>query len=730
MKKNYLHKGLVLIVLTVPLNAMGQETTEVNETPIVEEVIVTGSFIKREKFDMASPVEVIDSVDVLASGYTNIGSFIRDLTYTQNVDTVANVLGAQDGGQDSNSARFNLRGLGTSSTLTLFDGRRVPSQAAVAGILPDIAMARAEIILDGGAATYGTDAIAGVVNMIPMKEYEGFKIRGFYSADADRISPEPKLSVLFGRTFGDFNVTAAAEYSERKTGLYRTDRPRYLEADNDTSVTGNPGSFSFYGGGAPAGGGFRGVDPQCGQFNGTRIDDSQAGSFPSGTNPGFFCTFEYGEYQDYKRPNEDFIAYVSTRYDVNENLNLQAMVNYNDRTSVLISSPTTGERGSNNLLLIPSTHPNNVFSVFGTVSPRNWRPFTANDSSTIPSHLDSRNAANSAFEYETFLFSFGAEFEIPNTSWSGSSWVTRGQNKTHTRSHGLNLDNLALALRGEGGPNGNQWLNPFGSASPLSTTFTSGTGAIVNGYGNCETGTGIDPANGNPCSANDQTLVDWLFVKQHYETLDTDSWSWEGVLTGDLFEVPAGTVAAAFGAQYRYYEYVTGGSPLGSTPSSIFTNVSALGGPASLNYNTAPTNGVSDGSYGELAVNSIFGEIDIPIIDQLSMILAVRHERFVDFDLQATVPKVSFRYEPFENLSLRTSYGEGFLAPTVAEVTLDPTPGCSEAFTGTDPFVGGTLVGALSCRQGNPGLDPEISEVINFGFTWRGFDDDLELSLD
>lgn len=718
MKKNSLYLGIAACTLAIPFSIQAQDE--------VEELVVTGSHIKRDKFEMASPVEVIDAVDVLSSGYTNIGSYIRDLTYTQNVDTVANVLGAQDGGQDSNSARFNLRGLGTSSTLTLFDGRRVVSQAAVAGLIPDIAMARVEIILDGGAATYGTDAIAGVVNMIPVKNYDGTKVRGFYTVDAEGDSPEPKISILTGKTFGNFNITAAVEYSERKDALYRSDRPEYLAADSDTSPTGNPGSFSVYGGGNPAGGGFRGNDPQCGQFNGTRTDDSQRGSFPSGgvAFGGFGCTFEYGEYQDSKRPNEDLIAYVSTTYEVSDNLTLQAMFNFNDRTSTFISSPSTGERGSNNLLLIPSTHPNNIFPVFANVSPRGWRPFTANDGATIPSHLDSHGSNNGDFDYQTAMFSIGAEFNFGDTSWSGSSWMTRSQDKRHVTGSYLNLDNLTLALQGMGGVNGNQWFNPFGSASPLATSI-----GTVNGHGACETGTGVDPGNGNPCSRNDQGLVNWLYERHSFESRDTDAWSWEGVVTGDLFELPAGPVAMAVGAQYRYYQFETHGNPLARTPSAIHTTVSSVGGPASLDYNTAPTNGISTGTSGELGVKSLFTEFDIPILDNLTMILALRYEDFQDFDLTATVPKVSFRWEPIENLSLRTSYGEGFLAPTVTEITFDPTPGCAEAFTGTDPFLGGTLVGILSCSNGNPGLSPEESEVFNVGFTWKALDG-LELSLD
>lgn len=79
----------------------------------IEEVVVTGSFIRNSQFTNASPVETITQEDLWTSGAANLGEYLRDMPYMENIDTVASVLATQDGQQDSNSARFNLRGLGT-----------------------------------------------------------------------------------------------------------------------------------------------------------------------------------------------------------------------------------------------------------------------------------------------------------------------------------------------------------------------------------------------------------------------------------------------------------------------------------------------------------------------------------------------------------------------------------------------------------------------------------------
>ncbi|MGQ9425827.1 TonB-dependent receptor plug domain-containing protein [Gilvimarinus sp. F26214L] len=709
MKRRPLYFAILAATASLSHPILAQENEGAD--PTVEEIVVTGSFIKRDKFDMASPVESIDAVDIQTSGYTSIGPYIRDLTYTANVDTVANVLSVADGQQDSNSARFNLRGLGTSSTLTLMDGRRVLNSGAVAGIIPDIALDRVEVILDGGAATYGTDAVAGVVNLIPIQRFDGAKVRGFYTQDSEGDIYEPKVSLLFGRSFDRLDVVAAIDYSERKDALHRSDRPDYLRADNDTSISGNPGSYSV-----AATGGFGGVDPGCGTGNAGREDDGLAGSYPGGlpTDLGtglpiaLACTMEYGQFQDYKRPYEDLVTYLTASYELNDSVTLRGFLNYNDRTSVLVSTPSTAERGSNDLLNISPVHPNSPFPY--TVTPRNWRPFSANGA-TQPSFMDDRGSLNTPWNYVTTSLALGTEFDM-GSGWTGEAWATRANSSTTIKNTWLNLDRLSMALRGEGGPDGDQWFNPFYSASVHSPDYVP-----------CETGTGAG------CTANDQTLVNWLYHSDEYEASETEYWSVEGFVTGDLFELPAGAVQVAVGAQFRETEYMIQGNPLARTASEIYTNAAADGGPASQDYNSAVNNGVSGRSVTESAVSSLFTEFLVPIADELEMTLAMRYEDFRDLGMSATVPKVSFRYQPLDNLSLRASVGEGFLAPTVSEVTIDDNPQCSELFSGTDPVTGGDLANALSCSNGNPDLDPEESEIFNLGATWKATDN-LEFSLD
>ena len=305
LKRSLLYSSIIL-AMNAPI-VMAQDDAD------IEEVVVTGSYIRNSDFTGASPVDTVDQQTLLNYGAANIGQYIRDLTYTQNVDTVANVLGGAGGGQDSNSAQFNLRGLGVASTLTLLDGRRNVNSGAISAILPDIATDRIEVVLDGGSALYGSDAVAGVVNLIPIKEFDGLRIRTFYGRDDGGDFEEPKIGIMWGKNFANgLKVVTALEVG-RKTPLQRTERAKYLRVDNATFI-GAPGHY-HYDSGAPY------LDPSCNTFGNETTDKGMKGSSQSGypIAGGLLCGFHYAQWTDYNREANDyvFLATPSTKYRTN-----------------------------------------------------------------------------------------------------------------------------------------------------------------------------------------------------------------------------------------------------------------------------------------------------------------------------------------------------------------------------------------------------------------------------
>jgi len=169
---SYLIQACMAGALVVPGLALAQQ----ERTPEVEEVVVTGSFIRNSAFAQNNPVDNVSQAEITQAGAPNMGNFIRDLPYTQNTNTVNSVNASSSGSQTSVGTTFNLRGLGENSTLTLMDSMR-SVDSAINTLLPEIAIDRMEVVLDGGSALYGSDAVAGVVNNIPVKSYYGLRVR-------------------------------------------------------------------------------------------------------------------------------------------------------------------------------------------------------------------------------------------------------------------------------------------------------------------------------------------------------------------------------------------------------------------------------------------------------------------------------------------------------------------------------------------------------------------------
>jgi len=234
--RHLIHSCLVASI-AFPVLAQAQAAAE----PEVEEVVVTGSYIRNSAFAQNSPVDTVTAEDLFESGAPNIGAYIRDLSYTQNTNVVNIVLGSADGAQTGNSS-FNLRGLGENSTLTLIDGARTLSPLMSAS-LPEIAIERMEMVLDGGSALYGSDAVAGVVNIIPIKEFEGFRARSYYQRTEDGAMENMTGSFMWGKSFDNgINYVGAFE-AQKQTPLMMYERTREWQHSNNASNAGPIGSF-------------------------------------------------------------------------------------------------------------------------------------------------------------------------------------------------------------------------------------------------------------------------------------------------------------------------------------------------------------------------------------------------------------------------------------------------------------------------------------------------------
>lgn len=683
--------GCVASSLALPVALYGQ----VGGETAIEEVVVTGSFIRNSAFAQNNPVDNVTQAEILESGAPNMGNYIRDLPYTQNTNTVANVNAGNSGGQSSVGTTFNLRGLGENSTLTLMDGMR-SVDAGVNTLLPEIAIDRLEVVLDGGSALYGSDAVAGVVNLIPVKSFDGFRTRVYHQRDDPGAFEDNKIGVLFGKTFNNgLSWVIAADYANT-TPLMTFERPRTLRADYGWATSGNPGVWRELVNATPNPGEVHGgslvapnlVDPSCGTFNEV-TDFGQPNNNPSGIpRPGGNCFFNYSQQWPLAEGKTEMNLFQNLTYELGDRIELEAQMSLASRESENHNTLSYQLNANNRqVLVVPANHPANPYGV--DVGPQLWRPFA--NAGTLPSYQDpATGARKQTFEDKISRYKFTARFDLTDTWTANSAYSFQHTHRDYT-ARMVNILHLSNALIGQGGPNGNEWFNPFGSADPRSPFYDADV------------------------TANSQALVDFIAPTVPFRTSEQELTVFEINATGDLYELPAGMARMAVGYQMRDIAEWNYANPLSKIRQDYNSSI----------IDTPPV----DLDFGS-RVQAAYVEFEVPILENLDAQVAVRHENFTTFRIKATTPKVAVRWEPIPTLALRASVGESFLAPTPADARpFDPNENCGEIFFGADPLTGGVLNGGATCSSGNQNLRPETSDIWNAGFTWEPIND-LSISLD
>jgi len=232
----------------VPLMSLSSFLYAQEQAGEIEEVLVTGSYLKSSPKDGASPIVIVDRSDIDQMGAMSISDITRNLTANSGAE---NVPDSFTSGATQGTSNVNLRGLGLGSTLVLVNGRRNTLAAATANdgssfvdtsMIPAIAVERVEVLKEGAASVYGSDAIAGVVNYITRSDFEGTEVGVFHQSTTSDSQADTQLSLLHGWASDKTNVVIAAQYMDR-SNLNGSDRPTLIE--NANSGLGN--SFLLFG---------------------------------------------------------------------------------------------------------------------------------------------------------------------------------------------------------------------------------------------------------------------------------------------------------------------------------------------------------------------------------------------------------------------------------------------------------------------------------------------------
>ena len=640
--KNNLHKYILPFVLVSVGSNMFAQDNEVNQND-VEEVVVVGSQIKGASISGALPVSVLSSEDIEALGVDS-----GDELLAQIAENGANYYNEQDWNGGVNGARgdvgsFNIRNLGTGNTLALINGRRlvqnpsyqteliggsyVPVMSVNSNNIPIGGVDRVEILKDGASAIYGADAVAGVVNTVLKKEFEGFNIKARLAAYDHFSTEDNKVSIEFGTDLNDgrTNLGIFFDYYDRGE-INANEDPRWADGDwayknldlgpfqgsfRNSSNQGIFGKFYTYGTKKKAWSFYPTGAGKCNQSS--AIDLGAAGCLEDSTSSTDRPRTNLNEDRAVRSQLERVNFFVYLNHEMQDGSELF--------TEIGAYSADSGPRNlyQQSTLGASSTCTSNIQAMI--IPAENF--YNPLDSDLCKDDYRFPNKPISSTALNTYRLLQGVRGSYDNGWDYEAAFVWSKAYSRNVVENRIGMDLLALAL-----------------ADQTAAAFNPFHGGVV-------------PSN------IERTWVD-VYRKNETDLLMIDF----KLTNNDLFELPGGSAGMLLGYEYREESFADMRDPrLNGTISwtnpwgETYPFVSAVA-------NSSPT----PNSSGEREVTSIFAELQMPVMDNLDIQLALRHEDFSDISETATVGKFAFGWQLHEKLLFRGSYQTAFRAPNLVTV--------------------------------------------------------------
>jgi iron complex outermembrane receptor protein len=698
----------------------GAASAAVTSTPVLaqeteagelEQIVVTGSRIRRVDAETASPVFTLDRTAIAETGVTTVGDLLQQIPSVSGAAINPQV----NNGGGTGASAVELRGLGTQRTLVLLNGRRLGNLqnqnfGADVNVIPTNLVERVEVLKEGAGAIYGSDAVGGVVNFVTRTDFDGLEV-GYDYGVADKGDGELNTVNVAWGSQGERGGIAISGTYQKQEEISAGDRSYTKEAiyfytyvfASGSSRTPNgriylPENHALASLGCD-------VD-SAGNFSVTRI----AGA-PGGSLSDFRC-FEGSDAYNYQpfnlvlTPQERASLYTQANYEISDEIEAYGEILHNYTTSGFQIAPLPFDTRSDTVV-IPV---NNVFNpfgeTFGAADPDNpfqqalWR-------------LEGLGNRSSKSDTTTTQVTAGLRGSLGIGNWQWDLAGTYAGTDQDSQIEGYLFRPL---LQPAVGPN-----------------FIDGDGVVQ-----CGTPDNIIPncVPINPFNLESEQSVEALnriaagyhtnysFV-QRIATLN---------FNGDLFEMPAGPLAAAVGLEY------------GDQDGSFDTDYNTQAQPPLFNVCQLSNETCSGDSRGDYSVKSVYLELfapilkDIPAVQALNLTAGVRYS---DYSLFGDSTDMTFKveYRPISDLMLRASYAEVFRVPTLYDLYQAPASSASQF---NDPCVGLTaeMVAAnpnfsLACENivpnggfeqpnaqidglllGSEELTPETGEVLTYGFVY------------
>jgi iron complex outermembrane receptor protein len=708
--------GAGALAVSIAPSAMAQSSGA--DSGEIEEIITTGSRIKRADLDSASPVTVINQEDILVTGITDVGDLLQRLPSMS-----GSPIGTTTNNGGNGSVQIDLRGLGVVRTLTLVNGKRTVDGGDYQTI-PAAMIDRVEILKDGASAVYGADAVAGVVNIITKKDFDGIQVDVQTADWFDSKGVNNTIALVAGKTFDAGNFFFGVEYVDQEEA-YQSDAPWdyfqnqwYIYPGGCESQVTAPYDGTPQGGCYPLGSSRIPASRLGFISQGTfLIDDAQAATQPYEVGmmvPHDGRTYNYAPVNYIQTPYERVNLFANGSIDLNDTMTLSGELRGNIRSSAQELAP------------MPYNSPTDP-GYSGTFNGTAYNGISE-DNYYLRQAVDAYNAANgTSLIYEpvsdarrrmiettrrftqdisqiqanaTLTGGFGeVEWEV----YYNKGWRSRTDND-FGQFFGPNLSNAmgpSADLNGDGQP------ECYGDINDPSTLIT---GCVPFNF----FGGGAVNEQGIPTIT---TVTDDMLAYVGVDLVDTfviDLDQGGIAFTGPLFELPGGDMGWAAGYEYRK-EALTYTPDSGKQKDEVTGNTGA-------------------GTSGDYSVDSLYVEFFVPFFDNgsqaLDLTVGARYDDFSTFG-DNTTWQAGLEFNVIEDLKIRATAGEVFRAPGIYELfggqvdsfptyndPCDPTnnsgtlaPGCTSTSVQLDSQV-------LARVGGNPNLEPESGDTLTAGIVW------------
>ncbi len=703
---------------TMSVTANAQQSED--EADNLEEIVVTGSRIKRDTFSSSTPVSVIDAVEISATGTTNLGDLLQ--TIPQAISTFNNANTAFST-TFSGLNLTDLRFLGTERTLVLVNGRRFVSGTPPGGgygvdlnAIPTAMIERVEVLTGGASAIYGSDAVAGVVNIITKTDFEGVDIDVQVGAATEGDKEKQDFTVTMGGEFGDggFGVVSLGYSNDEPL---RSRERSFSEFDSvyaDLDGDGFGESVVWLGSSFPPQGRLNPPGPGD-QFNGdgTVFQDPSDANGPFGT-PANSDRFNRAAFRTIFNPVERRFATANLSYPLADNITAYTELNWSTVRSDSEIEPFA--LSINDDIFQFSRGGNFGFDVASNLlMPDLLRQNLLNAGVTNTNQLGTNGWVRRLVEFgprasdidrTTTRGLVGMNVAL-NDNWELEMYASYGRTEQNQENTGqINTERAALAMDVEVDP-------------------VNGGLRCVNELARIQGCVPFNPFGANTIS---DAAVRYLQAPGNLKTVVEQEIVHLGITGATPLELPGGAVAVAGGVEYR--------QETGAEINPGFNQTGISGGNA-----TAPTNGDFDVVEGYFEVNA-------PVLSRLTLDAAVRVGDYSTVGALTTW-KVGFDAPVMDTVRLRGSFSESVRAPNISELfagagetfanLVDPCDGVTNATTGNvadncrsiqviqdriDAQGSFTLTqiekqGTGGFTGGNPLVQEETAESFTLGVVWQ-----------